>query len=327
MEKKGKTQAMLGMLALVALILVLLILFMILKNDALNNYFANRAMENKGIAASLPSEIMEEEAEKYYISEERVIGKYVYRLWEQDSVIAAAEGEYPRMYVTLSLKSEPAINIVEIWGLPVEIISHSGKDITGEGNPDLVVQRHTGGAHCCFQYYVFDLGDTAVSKHLESQPSNCFGEFKDLDDDGVYEIFTCDDFFTYEHCSSAEAPRAPLVLKFVPGWGYLPATPNFKDLEQIRMRIVTDVAETEHGLSKEHHEKDREAIVSDVLCPALQVALDYLYIGEAGAAESEFRRLYKYSDVSDIWWYLTNQVYKSRLFTPDELKVHVYSER
>ena len=319
MEKKGKAQARVGILALIALLFLLLILLTIVKNEAVNNYFVNRAMENKGIAVSMPSAIPDEDASNYQVTQEQLVGNYVFRLWERDSVIAYAEDEIPRAYLTLSLLGDPKVNVIEIWGAEVKILMQPGTDITGEGNPDLVIQTHSGG-DCCFQYYVYDLGETAISTYALTQNSSCFGEFKDIDNDGVFEFFSCDGFFTYEHCSAAAAPKAPLVLMFVPGWGYLPATPNFKDLDLIRTRIVTDVAETEHGLSQGYHEKDRAAIVEHVLCPALQVALEYLYMGDPVTAESEFRRLYKYSDVSDIWWYLTDQVEKSRFYTLDALK-------
>jgi hypothetical protein len=33
-----------------------------------------------------------------------------------------------------------------------------GNDITGDGEPDLVVSEYTGGAHCCFIVYIFEVG-------------------------------------------------------------------------------------------------------------------------------------------------------------------------
>lgn len=33
-----------------------------------------------------------------------------------------------------------------------------GRDITGDGRPNLVAYDWSGGAHCCSNYYVFELG-------------------------------------------------------------------------------------------------------------------------------------------------------------------------
>ena len=39
--------------------------------------------------------------------------------------------------------------------MPESKLVKPGKDITGDGVPDLVVSEWSGGAHCCFVYNVF----------------------------------------------------------------------------------------------------------------------------------------------------------------------------
>jgi hypothetical protein len=34
-----------------------------------------------------------------------------------------------------------------------------GRDITGDGKPNLVVEQWTGGVHCCTFFYVFEIAD------------------------------------------------------------------------------------------------------------------------------------------------------------------------
>ncbi len=43
-----------------------------------------------------------------------------------------------------------------------------GDDITGEGVPDLLVSEWSGGAHCCYTFHVFQLGD--AFKRVQSIP-------------------------------------------------------------------------------------------------------------------------------------------------------------
>jgi len=33
-----------------------------------------------------------------------------------------------------------------------------GTDVTGEGEPDLLISEYSGGAHCCFTFHVFRIG-------------------------------------------------------------------------------------------------------------------------------------------------------------------------
>lgn len=267
---------------------------------------------------SLPSGIEESEAPDYKIIQETTIGKYVYRIWKKEGDFTWIEGDNVGGYVTLSLLSEPSINLEEIWGFPVKVHLFSGKDITGEGNPDLILESYSGGAHCCFQHYLFDLGDEKLSTYLETQPSNCPGEFKDFENDASYEFVTCDDLFAYTYCSFARSPMAPVVLKFIPSMGYRPATPNYKNTNEIYTGITADIARAEESINQEFDQSDTWAVNDNILCPAIQVAIDYLYIGERETAEQEFRRLYDYPDVNVIWREINMMVSKSPLYTSVE---------
>jgi hypothetical protein len=40
----------------------------------------------------------------------------------------------------------------------VEILSISGEDINGDGQPDVVIEGYSGGAHCCWTYWIVSLG-------------------------------------------------------------------------------------------------------------------------------------------------------------------------
>ena len=42
------------------------------------------------------------------------------------------------------------------WGMSLESIS--GRDINGDGEPDLVFVGYSGGAHCCWTYWIVSLG-------------------------------------------------------------------------------------------------------------------------------------------------------------------------
>ena len=93
----------------------------------------------------------------------------------------------------------------------------NGTDITGRGYPDMIVWEWTGGAHCCFSNYVFELGPKfRLVAHLEAVDGD-EAHFEDLDKNHQYYFLGADWTFDYWPGSFAGSPRAPVVLRFVDG--------------------------------------------------------------------------------------------------------------
>lgn len=88
-----------------------------------------------------------------------------------------------------------------------------GKDITGDGIPDLVVEGYSGGAHCCFTYFIFSLG-AQFKKIAELYGYDSQFEFLDLDGDNVLEIRGRDVTFAYWETSFAESPAPVIILRY-----------------------------------------------------------------------------------------------------------------
>ena len=91
-----------------------------------------------------------------------------------------------------------------------------GTDINGDGLPELIVQKYSGGAHCCFAYAIFSLGknlkliDTLFGEHS-------YFNFKDLDGDGKYEAIGRDWVFAYWSGSFADSPAPEVILRWKNG--------------------------------------------------------------------------------------------------------------
>jgi hypothetical protein len=88
-----------------------------------------------------------------------------------------------------------------------------GKDINGNGIPDLVICEYSGGAHCCFSYYIFEMGkrfkETAYFYMKDSQLN-----FRDTDRDGKLELFGVDATFANWHACSACSPMPGIALRY-----------------------------------------------------------------------------------------------------------------
>jgi hypothetical protein len=97
-----------------------------------------------------------------------------------------------------------------------------GKDITGAGKPNLVISDWTGGAHCCFTYYVFELNDDAkeIGRINADNGDGC--RFQD-EPDGKVDFVINDWTFAYWNASFAESPAPRIILRYQPG-GYQVAT-------------------------------------------------------------------------------------------------------
>lgn len=96
--------------------------------------------------------------------------------------------------------------------------SHSlvriGSDITGDGRPDLVVSEYTGGANCCYQVHVFEIGDqfryiqTIDAKHSD------LADFENVDGDPALEFPMTDWTFAYWRNGLFDSPSPLVVLKY-----------------------------------------------------------------------------------------------------------------
>jgi hypothetical protein len=101
-----------------------------------------------------------------------------------------------------------------LGGLDRERYVEPGKDITGEGEPNLVVVQWNGGAHCCFLFHVFSLGRRF---RLVASLDAAYGDlshFEDLGGDGVAEFIANDWTFAYWHEAFAQSPAPRIVLRF-----------------------------------------------------------------------------------------------------------------
>ena len=93
-----------------------------------------------------------------------------------------------------------------------------GRDITGDGKANLVVEHWTGGAYCCYYFYVFQIDEqfkhiATLDGHRLSVPMN----FVDLDEDGALEFVTRDWTFECWRTSCAGSPAPEVVLRYEEG--------------------------------------------------------------------------------------------------------------
>jgi len=92
-----------------------------------------------------------------------------------------------------------------------------GTDITGDGQPNLVVSEWTGGAHCCCQFYVFEIGEAFRFLGVIDAGHGDGSDFADLDGDANLEFVGCDWTFAYWYTSFADSPAPTIILRYSDG--------------------------------------------------------------------------------------------------------------
>jgi hypothetical protein len=236
----------------------------------------------------------------YAVSDTRQIGAYTIRMWRNTSA-----NRFPAdNIVTVNAPNQPQLQIETVAGLH----ELTGKDITGSGYPSLIVETYSGGAHCCFNTQVYELGPR-LNKVLDTKPNNCGVRFQDLEGKGIYTATTCDDVFAYKYCPFAYSPAVRVVMRYVPGLGYKPDSPAFAgQFEPDILSHLKTLAEGQPGSNAEWDGTNK--------CSVLPVVLDYLYSGEPEQARLTVEQFYSGPDLDDWWAEIQDIVTNSMLFVP-----------
>ena len=100
-----------------------------------------------------------------------------------------------------------------IEGAPGIAVIKPGTDVTGSGQPEVIVGSWSGGAHCCFSFQILQLGrDFRVLAKLDAKDSGG-AHFEDINHDGKYEFIANDWTFAYWRTSFAESPAPEVILR------------------------------------------------------------------------------------------------------------------
>lgn len=94
---------------------------------------------------------------------------------------------------------------------------HSGKDLTGNEIPDLILTKWNGGAHCCNFLGVFEMANDGLKKLITIDGGSYYFQIKDFDGDKIPEIEFWDWPIDYQFNSFADSAQGRVLLKFIEG--------------------------------------------------------------------------------------------------------------
>ena len=216
--------------------------------------------------------------------ETRSYGDYIVKVWRSLDETA------PTYYRAVTVDRCSVRLLCQDWTTGLDPLS--GTDINGTGYPDLIIQRYTGGAHCCFGVDVYDLASSLLLIDVPASPGgNAMGTFVDLNGDGVFEYETRDDSFAYTYCCFAGSPFTLVILEYSPLQGrYIPASYRYPVLYQDEICLDTQRA---RALGLEEADGGWDGTGK---CDVLPLVLDYLYSGRAASAWAALEAYYPESD-------------------------------
>lgn len=188
----------------------------------------------------------------------------------------------------VSIKNEP---FETIWIEYARLGQLPQVDITGEGDPDVIIYGQ--GARLANPVYIYNLGDELTRVFMNYRPSSYRPsgcnldsfEFKDLDNDGILEIITCDAAFGSFDCGPSMGPM-PLIV-----YSYDSELMQYNIVNPLYPEVYSESIETLTKLAEESPKN--KCIISDLV-------MDYFYSGQIEKGWSELTRIYQEDDVENF---------------------------
>ena len=145
------------------------------------------------------------------MEKEASFGEYVVRIYRMDE----SSFEILRNGIRVHVAHGYSFRIGSIYEeYKTNSLISIGSDITGDGKPNLVVSEWTGGAHCCFLFHVFEIGDQfRYIQTINAGDSDC-ADFKNVDNDPALEFPMADWTFANWRACFAASPAQEVILKY-----------------------------------------------------------------------------------------------------------------
>jgi hypothetical protein len=211
-----------------------------------------------------------------------------------------AEDDDAGCRVVIRDRGKKAIFAVEEFALSIALL---GQDVNGDGAPDVVLEGYSGGAHCCWTYYIVSLGDhPGLVRSFQNERGAGFERYKQS---GKIEIYTMDGGFDYfAFLSHGETPFPSVYLQL-----------DGKQFVDVSSSHLADYEEEIAGLEKHLTPKavnqlrsvrKREQLTGDTdnrrtASYVLAIVFAYLYSGRETHAHQYLKKTWPAFDQPSMW--------------------------
>lgn len=184
------------------------------------------------------------------------------------------------------------------WGFAVALV---GQDVNDDGFPDLVLEGYSGGAHCCWTYYIVSLaGKPGLIRRFDNDRPASF----EPDKTGRIEIKALDGAFDYFDFLSHAETVFPSVYLRLEGDKFLDVSHNHlteydRQIQAARKQLTPQ--SIEYFRSATTREEIANSPNRELARPILTIVLAYLYSGRKTKAQQEFQKMWPVFD-QDVEW-------------------------
>jgi len=188
----------------------------------------------------------------------------------------------------------------EDWGMEIDPIS--GSDINGDGQPDAVLTAYSGGAHCCWTYYIVSLGARPrIIRKFENQDT---ASFSDLRGNGETEILIRDGSFDFGFGLDHVFSVFPLLIVQLKGTSFQDVGSQFWpvfDQEISRAQAKLTDKDLTDFLHSDPYEGQDNLNSQSTEYEILVIILDYLYSGRYEKAKDVLANLWPSASRNRTW--------------------------
>jgi hypothetical protein len=155
-------------------------------------------------------------------------------------------------------------------------------DLDGDGIGEAIFDFYTGGAHCCYDTFVYQ-----GAKKLDLFTGNVGYQLKDFDGDGVQEIFTADDAFSAAYSAYAGSLPPIRVLRLRDG-----EFENFTTDASVAPALRKEIKRFKHFLKRARRDARKDPIYAQAIKAALAgITADYCSLGDCAKGYALFDKL------------------------------------
>ena len=176
--------------------------------------------------------------------------------------------------------------LLEDWGISIH--QGTGWDLFGDGNPSLILEGYSGGAHCCYTYRIASLGERPVILP-PVQNEAPFYVFKDPVS-RKYRIMTSDGAFDYFDGLCHACASMPRVVLEADASGLHDVWAQFTE------QYDSEIAAARAKIGEGNMSKFLAADFKDAKPTVLEIVYSYLYSGRESDAWQVLDEMWPASD-------------------------------
>lgn len=192
-------------------------------------------------------------------------------------------------------QKKTVFSVVE-WDLQLVL---SGKDVNGDGTPDIVLEGFSGGAHCCWTYYIVSLGpNPGLLFKFENEQG---AEFKANASTGRIEVYVRDGAFDYFESAHAFSPFPDVYLRLDRTHLVDISGEHLADYDQKIKRLKIEIPDKDLKVFLQAENQDEKVGWEQVSTRVLEIVLAYLYSGRQEQAHTTLKKMWPAFDQERIW--------------------------